>query len=285
MRHECIDIKVDYKKAEAIQDGYQPKLYTYILDESEELIHSHRRAAVIICPGGAYRFKSDREAEVVAIRYLSAGNQAFVLQYSVAPSRYPSAMLELAEAVAYVRSHADEYCINPDKIVITGFSAGGHLAACLGNLWDDEIIEKTLGVKYPVENGRKLWKPDGMILCYPVVTMGEFTHEESRELLLGADYTEEMAYELSMENRVSDRTVPAFLWHTQEDDAVPVENSLQLATALRRHKIPFELHIFEKGCHGLSLCEESISNGEFPLPADSANSMWMDMALLWMRRL
>ena len=124
MIHTTIDMKVDYKKAGAVQDGYQPKLYTYVMRESEELATSHKRPAVIICPGGAYRFKSDREAEMVAMRYLAAGVQAFVLQYSVAPSRYPSALLELAASVAYVRSHAKEYFIDPEKIVIVGFSAG-----------------------------------------------------------------------------------------------------------------------------------------------------------------
>ncbi|NCB92304.1 MAG: alpha/beta hydrolase [Clostridia bacterium] len=283
MRHECIDMKVDYEKVDAVWDGTQPKLYTYILDESEELFYSHKRPAVIVCPGGAYRFKSDREAEVVAMKYLAAGNQAFVLQYSVAPSRYPSAMLELATAVAYVRSHAREYHIDPEKIVITGFSAGGHLCCSLGNLWDEPVIEKALTDAYPVIEGKKMWKPDGMILCYPVVTMGEFTHEESRELLLGPGFTEEMANALSLESRVSEKTVPTFLWHTQEDQDVPVENSLQLAVALRRNHVPFELHIYEKGCHGLSLCEKIIDNGTIQIPEDNAG--WMDLALRWLRRL
>ncbi|MBS6194596.1 MAG: alpha/beta hydrolase [Clostridiales bacterium] len=284
MIHKAIDIQVDYKKAGAEQDGYQPRLYTYIMEESEELVCSHKRPAVIICPGGAYRFKSDREAEVVALRYLAAGYHAFVLQYSVAPSRYPSAMLELAASVAWVRSHAEEYCIDPDKIVIAGFSAGGHLCSCLGNLWDEPLLEETLGGTYPwKETEKKPWRPDGMILSYPVITMGEFTHSESRRLLLGEDFTEEMAEQMSMENRVTSKTVPAFLWHTQEDADVPVENSLMFSMALRKNHVPFELHIYEKGGHGLSLCDGTVDDGTRAFPVDNAN--WMEMALRWLKRL
>lgn len=282
MIHKIIDIQADYKKAGAVQDGYQPRLYTYIQQKSEELPASMKRPAVIICPGGAYRFKSDREAEVVALRYLAAGMQAFVLQYSVAPSRYPSALLELAESVAWVRSHGEEYWIDPEKIVIAGFSAGGHLCASLGTLWDEPLLEKVLGEKYP-GCGEKLWKPNGMILSYPVITMGEFTHEESRKLLLGENFSGEMVQELSLENRVSEKTVPTFLWHTWEDDAVPVENSLQFATALRKNHIPFEMHIYETGGHGLSLCDETVNDGTREFPKDNAG--WIDLAVCWLKRL
>ncbi len=283
MIHEKINIQVDYKMAGAVQDGYQPQLITYVMEESESIVTSHRRPAVIICPGGAYVMKSDREGEIVAMRYLGAGMQAFVLQYSVGPSRYPSALLELAASVAYVRSHADEWYIDPDRIVISGFSAGGHLTACLGNLWDEPLLQKVLEATYPVIKGRKLWKPDGMILCYPVITMGPFTHEVSRDTLLGEHADAKLIEETSMELRVSEKTVPAFIWHTQEDEAVPVENSLLLSMALRRHKVPFELHIYEKGCHGLSLCDDTTDDGERPPVYDNQN--WMEMALKWMRRI
>lgn len=283
MIHEKIDIQVDYNKAGAIQDGYQPQLITYVMEESESMVTSHSRPAVIICPGGAYLMKSDREAEIVAMRYLGAGMQAFVLQYSVGPSRYPSSLLELAAAVAYVRSHAKEWYIDPDRIVVCGFSAGGHLAASLGTLWDEPLLEHILSGDYPIREGRKLWKPDGMILCYPVITMGEFTHEVSRNTLLGDDPAAPLIEETSLELRVSEKTVPAFIWHTEEDDTVPVENSLLMSVALRRHQIPFELHIYEKGCHGLSLCDDTTDDGCRTLVPDNQN--WMDMALNWMRRI
>lgn len=279
MIHKKIEIQVDYDKVGAIWDGTPVYLYTYVLEESPELPNSKKRPAVIICPGGAYRFKSDREAEVVAMRYLSSGIQAFVLQYSVAPSRYPSAMLELASAVAYVRTHAEEYYVDAEKIVIAGFSAGGHLCASLGNLWDEPVIHQVLEEKYQ----SAVWKPDGMILSYPVITMGEFTHEESRELLLGKDYTKDMVDQISMENRVTEKTVPTFIWHTQEDESVPVENSLEFAVALRKNKIPFELHIYEIGPHGLSLCDDTVDDGNRAFPKDNSN--WIEMAIKWLKRL
>ena len=279
MIHKKIEIQVEYKKADAVWDGTPVYLYTYAMEESPELPNSKKRPAVVICPGGAYRFKSDREAEIVAMRYLSKGIQAFVLQYSVAPSRYPSAMLELASAVAYVRTHAKEYYVDPEKIVIAGFSAGGHLCACLGNLWDEPVISQVLGEQYQA----KEWKPDGMILSYPVITMGEFTHEESRELLLGEDFTQDMVEMTSMEKRVSEKTVPVFLWHTQEDESVPVENSLEFAVALRKNKVPFELHIYEIGPHGLSLCDDTVDDGNRVFPADNSN--WIEMAIRWLKRL
>lgn len=284
MIHERIDINPDYGKAGAVRQGEQPYLVTYIQPESEELIRSHSRPAVIICPGGAYRMKSDREAEVVALRYLAAGFHAFVLQYSVAPSRYPCALLELAESVALVRSRAEEWHIDPERIFIMGFSAGGHLAASLGTLWDGELLQKALGELYPAANGRKQWKPDGMILCYPVITMGEYTHQESRSLLLGEQDTSQMRQYLSLENQVTEKTVPVFLWHTQEDADVPVENSLQFAMALRKKKIPFELHIYEKGCHGLSLCDETVDDGNKDRLLLPDNTGWLKMSVNWLKR-
>ena len=279
MIHKKVEMQVDYESVHAVWDGTPVYLYTYAMEESPELPNSKKRPAVVICPGGGYEFKSDREAEIVAMRYLAAGMQAFVLQYSVAPSRYPCALLELATAVAYIRTHAKEYFVDSEKIVIAGFSAGGHLCASLGTLWVEPVVHQALGNVYP-ENS---WKPDGMILSYPVITMGEFTHEGSRDNLLGKDYTDEMIEALSLEKRVSEKTVPAFIWHTQEDDCVPVENSLEFALAMRKHHIPFELHIYEIGPHGLSLCDDTVNDGNRTFPVDNAN--WMEMAIKWLKRL
>ena len=205
-----------YEKAGADHGKYQPRLFGYMYSDSEELKMSGKRPAVIICPGGAYQFKSDREAEPVAMRFLAAGMQAFVLQYSAAPSRYPCAVLELATSVAMVREHAREWGIDPEKIFICGFSAGGHLCASLGTLWKDEIFTQVFGT----ENLN--YKPSGMILCYPVITMGEFTHKESRANLTGTDGSTELSEKLSLEKQVTADTLPTFIWHTQEDNAVPV---------------------------------------------------------------
>jgi acetyl esterase/lipase len=121
-----------------------------------------------------------------------------------------------------------------------------------------------------------------MILCYPVITFGEYGHKGSRVNLLGPDAAEELAGKLSLETRVGVGTVPAFLWHTYEDDSVPVENSLQYALALRKAKVPFEMHIYEKGCHGLSLCDETTSQYEYQLVPDDTD--WIQSAIRWVKR-
>ncbi|MDO5424264.1 MAG: alpha/beta hydrolase [Eubacteriales bacterium] len=265
-------LEFDLKKSE----HYQPKLYAYVLDTSPEIPLKEKRPAVIICPGGGYHAKSDREAEPVALQYLAQNINAFVLQYSASPDPFPTAALELAEAVALVRAHAEEWFIDPEKIVILGFSAGGHLAGSLGTLWNRPVFHEAFGDSQD-------WKPNGMILCYPVITMGEFTHEGSRTNLLGENSSEEAREALSLEKQVSADTVPAFLWHTQEDDTVPVENSLFYAAALRKHGIPFELHIYERGGHGLSLCREMTSNLEEQNVPD--NTGWMELSVKWIQRL
>ena len=276
MRYECLDIHVDYQKVGAEQDGTQPKLLAYLLDESPELPQNAVRPAVIICAGGAYYFRSDREAEPIAMRFLAAGIHAFVLQYSVAPSRYPSAALELATAVRLVRQNAKEWNIFPDQIHIMGFSAGGHLCATLGTLWDEPVFARALGGQ------SREWRPDSLLLGYPVITMGQSTHQDSRGNLLGKNASQEMIDALSLEKRVSSKTVPAFLWHTVADGAVPVENSLQFATALRANGVPFEMHLYENGGHGLSLCEQVTAQGPEHLMPDNAN--WMPMAIRWVQR-
>ncbi|MDY3919165.1 MAG: alpha/beta hydrolase [Candidatus Limivivens sp.] len=265
-------LEFDLKKNEY----YQPKLYAYLLDTSPEIPLKEKRPAVIVCPGGAYSFKSDREAEPIALQYLAQNMNAFVLQYSVSPNRFPTAVLELAQAVMLVREHAEEWFIDPEKILVLGFSAGGHLAGTLGTMWNRDFFAKALG-------DSKAWRPDGMILCYPVISMGEFTHEESRTLLLGEDATEADWDALSLEKQVSTDTVPAFLWHTQEDDAVPVENSLFYAMALRKHQVPFELHIYEKGEHGLALCNEMTTAHESQNVPD--NRGWVELSVKWIQRL
>lgn len=276
MIYKEMNVEAAYEKAGADHGKYQPRLFGYMYSDSEELKMSGKRPAVIICPGGAYQFKSDREAEPVAMRFLAAGMQAFVLQYSAAPSRYPCAVLELATSVAMVREHAREWGIDPEKIFICGFSAGGHLCASLGTLWKNEIFTQVFGT----ENLN--YKPSGMILCYPVITMGEFTHKESRANLTGTDGSTELSEKLSLEKQVTADTLPTFIWHTQEDNAVPVENTLLFTCALRKYRVPFELHIYEKGGHGLSLCDETTAGNQDQIVPDNAG--WIDHAVRWLKR-
>ncbi|MCE5343850.1 MAG: prolyl oligopeptidase family serine peptidase, partial [Eubacteriales bacterium] len=144
-------------------------------------------------------------------------------------------------------------------------------------LWDEPIFARALD-----DGNSKDWRPDGMILCYPVITMGRYTHEGSRDCLLGSAASSEAREALSLEKRVNTQTVPAFLWHTVEDNAVPVENVLMFATALRANNVPFEMHLYEKGGHGLSLCDRTTAQGEEQLYPDNDN--WMPMAIRWILR-
>ena len=156
-------------------------------------------------------------------------------------------------------------------IVVLGFSAGGHLAASLSTLW----------VKYG--RGDRIYRPDGAVLCYPVITSGEYSHKDSIRFLTGTDdESSEVWKEVSLENQVDENTPPTFLWHTYEDTIVPVENSLLYASALKRNKIPFELHIFPKGDHGLSLCTEERLRTRSIFPRQYN---WMGLSIDWITQL
>ena len=163
--------------------GSQPyaKLVTYIQDDSAE-IGIASRPLVLVCPGGGYEFTSDREAEPLALQFLAMGYHAAVLRYSVAPAVFPMSLCELAWSVGLVREHAEEWHVNPEQIIVLGCSAGGHLVASLGVFWNRDFLAKALGA----EGGdRRHWRPDGLILCYPVITSGEYAHRGSFENLIG----------------------------------------------------------------------------------------------------
>lgn len=270
-----LPVSVPYSKAGLAAPMSPAFLSCFILPSSPELPMQTDKPMVIICPGGAYRFCSDREAEPIAMRFLAAGMHAAVLRYTVNPSPYPTAALELAWCVQECRRRAKEWHIRPNSIHILGFSAGGHLACTLGTTWDWPVFAKALGTDVS-------FRPDSQILSYPVVSMGEFTHAETRRLLLGGNPSPEMIDKLSLEKQVSARAVPTFLWHTVEDGAVPVENSLQYACALRKNGVPFEMHLYEKGGHGLSSCDEVTAGHPEGVVMDNAG--WIDNAIRFIKR-
>lgn len=259
--------------------GSPTLLHTYCRSASPEL-GDKRYPAVVICPGGAYMFTSDREAEPIALAFLARGIQCFVLRYHVAPAaRYPVPQLEATAAIAYLRANADKYHILPDCISILGFSAGGHLAGSYSTHWSEPLYSETLGI--PVD----LLRPNGMVLCYGVLSGGEKTHEGSMISLLGDQDSPEMRRLLSTELHVSEDTPPAFIWHTFADNGVPVENSLLTANALAAQHIPFEMHIYPDGCHGLALSNWlTTSNPENGMPP-SYVAHWVEDCANWMLRL
>jgi acetyl esterase/lipase len=226
----------------------QPTLTAYIPDNSSEIDLNRTHPCVLICPGGGYTMVSFREGEPLALSFMARGFNAFVLDYEVAPVRYPAALLQVSAAAALIRAKAKEFHADADKVAVCGFSAGGHLAGSLGVFWNDPFIRETLSI----ENGAN--RPNALILGYPVITAGESAHRGSFESLLGDDAPAELVEKMALEKQVNVDVPPTFLWHTSNDDCVPVENSLLFAGALTQFDIPFELHIYPKGNHGLSLC-------------------------------
>lgn len=229
-------------------DNSSPVMTTYILDD---VIDKHKkRPLIIIFPGGGYGYCSPREGEPIAVEFNRMGYNAVVVEYRIS-TPYPNSLIDASDAVVYVREHAEEWNTDPDKIFVCGFSAGAHLAASIAIMADKEPA---------IKRADKLNKPNGMLLCYPVISSGEFAHRGSFDNI-GAT-TPELLKTTSLELQVDENTPPAFIWHTFTDNAVPVENSLLLANALRKNNIPFELHIYPEGSHGLSLAKEFTSPEE-----------------------
>ena len=265
-----------YKEYPIKVEGSTDKAYlsVYLISHSEE-INIRKRPLIIVCPGGGYCFVSEREAEMLALQWLALGYHAAVLYYSVEPAVYPTALLELATAVKMMKEHAEEWHIDTDKILVEGSSAGGHLAASYGMFWNRKFIAEKLGTS------SEMLRPAGMILNYPVITSGEYAHDDSFRSLLAKDYDNKKE-EMSLENQVSADTPPAFIWHTNEDGLVPAENSLMLALAMRKQGIPVELHLYAKGGHGLSLSDER-TNGMDGFGNVKECQSWMMLADTWMK--
>lgn len=271
MLHSILDLNVDYTVGGATPPDQPARLFTYILDDIREL-DFHKRPAIVICPGGGYSGTCDREAEPIALRFNALGCHTFVLRYNCRPARYPVALLELATAVAEIRSHAAEWHIDPDRILVLGFSAGGHLAASLGMFWNREPVNS---LPLPTD----LVKPNGMILCYPVISSGKFANRGSFENLLGTDPDPTLLARMSLEEQVTADTPPAFIWHTYDDGCVPVQNALLLATAMREQDIPLELHIYPHGEHGLALANDQTAR-DVP-----ACQNWPELTAAWIKTL
>lgn len=255
-------------------NDFQPMLISYCHENSPEIDIGRKRGAVVICPGGGYEFTSDREAEPVALQFMASGYNAFVLRYSVSPARYPAALLQLSAAVSYIRSNAEKFHVDVNKIAVCGFSAGGHLAASLGVFWQEQFIAESLKIKEGAN------RPNALILSYPVITSGKFGHAGSFSSLLGENAAPGFLEKMSLENQVSEKVPPAFIWHTFNDTCVPVENSLLFASALREHGIPFEMHIFPEGVHGLSLCSPETSVAECHINPHC--SKWLALCKEWL---
>ena len=226
-------------------EAHRPLLEVYLPDEGKAC-----GAAMVICPGGGYNMLAGHEGLDYALFLNQQGVVAFVLRYRLGSSgyRHPAMLNDAARALRWVRSHADQWGIRPDRIGIMGSSAGGHLASSLINHFDAGHAADP----DPIE--RVSSRPDFGVLCYAVLSMTDaVTHHGSRHSLLGPDPTSDQIQHLSAELNVTANTPPCFIWHTWADNAVKVENSLLFAAALRRHKVPFDLHVYTNGAHGMGL--------------------------------
>jgi len=206
---------------------------------------SKRRGCIIVCPGGGYGARMDYEGVPIARRFNDAGLHAFVLNYRVAPYGGDAYMADVNRAVRLIRYRADEFGIDPEKICLIGFSAGGHLA-CAGATHFDDGLETSDAID------KCSSRPNAAILSYGVNSlMPGITHKDTRDRFVSySKDPEKTAFDFSGENSVSDATPPMLIWHTAGDTAVPVENALVMASALSAKKIPFELHVFPEGDHG-----------------------------------
>lgn len=247
---------------ESVEEKFVPYMKPYLLENDSP------RGAVLVLPGGGYGGRADHEGDPVAMWLNSIGLSAFVVHYRVAPYRYPHPLLDAQRAIRLVRHHAEEWNIDPDRIGILGFSAGGHLAATASTYFDEGNPESADAVE------RDSSRPNASILCYPVISFKDHYHEGSMFNLLGEEPSEDKRQALSLERAVKPETPPAFLWHTADDGAVPVENSLMYARALSEQRIPFELHVFPEGRHGLGLAE-----------ADVSVAQWTGLCEGWLRKI
>lgn len=255
-----------------IKENVRGAELTVYLHDGEWRDTPKTRDMMLVLPGGGYAGVEYREGEPIALEFMTRSYNTAVLRYSVAPSTFPTALLQAAAAVAYLKDHKEEFKI--DRIFAVGFSAGGHLCASLGTLWNKPFVSEALG--RPNED----FKVDGMALSYPVISSGEFAHKGSIENLLGENYgKEEYMEQVSLEKQVSKDTVPTFIWATVTDQVVPSENSLLFATALKKNNIPFSLHLFPFGDHGLCTCnKETLPIWGMVTEGSEYMHIWFDLA-------
>ena len=240
-----------------------------------------KRPAVVICPGGAYSSCSPREADPVAFQFMAAGYHTFVLYYSLKEDAvFPNPLLDLCWAMKLIRENAEEFGVIEDQIAVCGFSAGGHLTASLGVYWNDPEIMERSGCK----NGEN--KPNALILGYPVISTSWMERHDQLARIIGDNDWESTYKKLNVQTGVGKHTPPAFVFHTGRDAGVPPKDSIYFATALLDAGVPYELHIFPNGGHGLSLATPQVCTPEvFLNQGDKSFAQWVNLCVNWLDRL
>lgn len=271
---EKINLKELYPALD--RNDANPVLEVMVEDAHRDNLNGKLKPSVLICPGGGYSMTWPGEGQPVAFDYLSAGCNCYILHYSVRPHVFPQAILEIACAVDYIVSHSTEYKADPSKIAILGFSAGGHAAASYCTLRNDPEVLKYIPEPKPVQ---------AAILCYPVISAEMPTHLGSFYNLTGKkELTEEDIEHFSLEKHIDPSVTPtSFIWATSDDAAVNPINSMRYAYELSKKKIPYELHIFPSGNHGLSTCEMGVC-GTSDTENIKYNSIWTNLAVRWLKK-
>ena len=267
---ETVDLYELYHEKDRGPGG---QLTIYAMEPIAKVDPNRRFPAVLILPGGAYQWVSPREAEPVAMRFVSRGFSCFILNYSCAPCRFPVALREAAMAMRFIRSQADRFHLDPHKAAALGFSAGGHLCGTLGSLYDAEEVADI--------GAPSLIRPDALILCYPVSVSRGRTHMDSFVNLCGDERS--LMDRLSLDKLVRRDMMPVFLWHTRTDDSVPVDGSIRVAAALAEKAVPFAFHVFAAGRHGLATADDLVYRRDnLPSVSDGVRD-WPELAIrfLW----
>lgn len=253
-------------------------LDVYVADKTENFT----RNAILVIPGGGYRnICSNREGEPIAMAFMPHGYNAFVLSYSVSGQKtFPGQLIEASLAIKHIKDNAEEYNIDPEKVFVTGFSAGGHLAASLGTMWHIPEVYEATGMEYGYN------KPKGMMLAYPVISGDpSFSHPGSFKNLLGEENpTSEQLSRVSIENNVDEKSVPMYVMHTSNDASVPVKNALAIANAYAEAGKTFELHIYPDAPHGVAL-GNAITGGARPEHINPCIEKWIENAVKWAEQL
>lgn len=273
MQHERLELKNYFEFLGA--DDANPTLDIYLPYNMVEMNRQNqKRPCMLICPGGGYGGCSERESEPVALHFLPEGFNCFVLKYSCAPHRFPAQIREVAAAVELIYKNADEWNCDTDKIAIMGFSAGGHLAAHYSTMFDCREVREVFPESKAV---------NATVLSYPVIT-ADFDHAHQGSFLNLLGHAPESKAEeeyFSCNCQVKPTTPPAFLWHTAEDGAVPVVNSLLYANALTANNVPVEMHIYPFGGHGLSTSDKHTVDDVTEVV--EYNSIWLDAVKRWLK--
>lgn len=276
-------------------DDRKAILKGYLYDNSLEFQMDKKRPAVIICPGEGYWYVSEREADAVAFQYLAEGYQTFVLYYTTgAEAVYPVSLQELSKAVSLIRTHADEWYIDSNRIFGCGFSAGGHLLASLGVHADEEMLTGDIGVR---EGSNHL---NALVLGYPAISLkakeivvppeiqalidtGEIGFGPGPQYTLsGHEPTDEELIRYDVTQYVTEKTPPVFLWHTYEDSIIPFEDGISFIKKLHEHGVNAELHIFSTGNHGLSLATELTAKSSEDINDEVA--VWFQLSIKWLKK-